>query len=95
MYLCIWQQLRHLSKEDYGILWELCYVAKNLYNESMYQIRQHFFESEEYLPYVKNYHQIKERKIREIRIKPQAGNKENNENSGSTDQEMEQPLPVK
>lgn len=59
MYLCIRQQPRHLNREEYEILRELCHIAKNLYNESLYQIRQHFFSTGEYLPYVKNYYLLK------------------------------------
>lgn len=60
MYLCIRQQLKHLSKEEYQVLRELCHVAKNLYNESLYQIRQHFFATGKYLSYSENYHCLKQ-----------------------------------
>lgn len=59
MYLCIRQQMRHLNREEYEILRELCHTAKNLYNEGLYQIRQYFFATGKYLPYVKNYHLLK------------------------------------
>ena len=59
MYLCVKQQLKHLSKQEYQILRELAHTAKNLYNESIYKIRQYFFETGNYLPYVKNYHMLK------------------------------------
>ena len=58
-YLCIRQQLKHLTKKEYLILRELCHVAKNLYNEGLYSVRQHFFQTKQYLPYQKNYHLLK------------------------------------
>lgn len=58
-YLCVKQQLKRLTKEEYLILRELCHAAKNLYNEGLYSVRQHFFQTEEYLPYAKNYHLLK------------------------------------
>ncbi len=59
MYLCIRQEMKGLYKEQYRTLCELSHTAKNLYNESLYQIRQHFFETGQYLPYVQNYHRLK------------------------------------
>lgn len=58
-YLCVRQQLNHLSKEEYLILKELSYIAKNLYNECLYNVRQHFFESNKYLFYQQNYQKVK------------------------------------
>ena len=58
-YLCIKQQLKRLTKEEYLTLRELCYDAKNLYNEGLYSVRQYFFQTEQYLPYSKNYHLLK------------------------------------
>ena len=58
-YLCIKQQLKRLTKEEYLTLRELCHVAKNLYNEGLYSVRQYFFQTEQYLPYSKNYHLLK------------------------------------
>lgn len=54
MYLTVKQQLKHLSKEDYLILRELTHTAKNLYNQAMYNIRQHYFDEGKYLSYVDN-----------------------------------------
>lgn len=54
MYLTLKQQLKHLSKEEYLILRELCHTAKNLYNQAVYNIRQHYFDEEKYLSYVEN-----------------------------------------
>ena len=55
MYLTVCQQLKHLSKDEFLILRELCRTAKNLTNQAIYQVRQHYFEHSQYLPYEKNY----------------------------------------
>lgn len=55
MYLTVKQQVKHLSKEDYHTIRELCHTAKNLANEAMYNIRQYYFTEGEYLHYEKNY----------------------------------------
>lgn len=59
MYLVIKQQLKHLSKDEYKILRQLCHVAKNLKNQAIYNVRQHYFECHEYLSYNKNYGLLK------------------------------------
>ena len=55
LYLTVCQQLKHLSKDEFLILHELCRTAKKLTNQAIYQIRQHYFEHSQYLPYEKNY----------------------------------------
>ena len=55
MYLTVKQQIKHLSKEDYLVIKELCHIAKNLANEAVYNIRQYFFIEGKYLNYEKNY----------------------------------------
>ena len=55
-YHCQIQHLKHLSKKEYIALRELTHLAKNMYNVGMYNIRQHFFKTGEYLNYAKNYH---------------------------------------
>lgn len=55
MYLSVKQQVKHLSKEDYKTIKELCHAAKNLANEAIYNIRQYYFAEGEYLNYEKNY----------------------------------------
>ena len=55
LYLAVCQQLKHLSKDEFLILRELCPTAKKLTNQAIYQIRQHYFEHSQYLPYEKNY----------------------------------------
>ena len=59
MYLTIRQQVKHLSKEDYRSIKELCHIAKNLTNQAIYNIRQHYFAEGKYLNYEKNYTLLK------------------------------------
>lgn len=59
MYLVIKQQVKHLTKEEYNILRELCRIAKNLTNQAIYNIRQHYFQEKQYLRYEANYHELK------------------------------------
>ena len=59
MYLTIKQQVKHLSKEDYKSIKELCHIAKNLVNQAIYNVRQYYFNEGEYLNYEKNYHLLK------------------------------------
>ncbi len=59
MYLTIRQKVKHLSKEEYSILRELCHTAKNLANEAIYNVRQYYFTESEYLNYEKNYALLK------------------------------------
>ena len=55
MYLTVKQQLKHLSKDEYRNLRELCRTAKNLMNEALYVNRQYFFSERKYLGYEKTY----------------------------------------
>ena len=59
MYLTVKQKIKHLSKEKYSILRELCHTAKNLANEAIYNVRQYYFTEGEYLNYEKNYALLK------------------------------------
>ena len=59
MYLTVKQQVKHLSKDDYKTMKELCRIAKNLTNQAIYNIRQHYFAGGEYLNYQKNYALLK------------------------------------
>ena len=59
MYLTIKQQVKHLSKEDYKIIKQLCHIAKNLTNQAIYNVRQYYFDEGEYLNYKKNYTLLK------------------------------------
>ena len=58
MYLTIKQEPR-LSKDELLILRQLSHIAKNLYNEALYNVRQHFFKNGSYLNYYENYKQLK------------------------------------
>ena len=60
MYLTVKQKVKHLSKEEYNILKELCHTAKNLANEAIYKVRQYYFTEGEYLKYEKNYALLKD-----------------------------------
>lgn len=55
MYLTVRQQVKHLSVEQYCCLRELCHIAKNLYNQGVYNVRQYYFQESKYLNYEKNY----------------------------------------
>lgn len=59
MYLTVKQQAKHLSKDDYKTMKELCRIAKNLTNQAIYNIRQYYFTEGEYLNYQKNYTLLK------------------------------------
>ena len=59
MYLTIKQQVKHLTKEEYNILRELCRTAKNLTNQTIYNIRQHYFQEKQYLRYEANCYEMK------------------------------------
>lgn len=59
MYLTIKQQVKHLSKEEYRTIRELCHVAKNLANEAIYNVRQYYFSEGEFLKYENNYTLLK------------------------------------
>ena len=59
MYLTVKQQVKHLSKEDYNSIRELCHTAKNLTNEAVYNVRQYYFTKGEFLKYEKNYTLLK------------------------------------
>lgn len=59
MYLTVKQQIKHLSKEDYNSIKELCHIAKNLTNEAIYNVRQYYFTEREFLKYEKNYTLLK------------------------------------
>lgn len=59
MYLTVKQQAKHLSKEDYLSIKELCHIAKNLTNQAIYNVRQYYFNEGEYLNYEKNYALLK------------------------------------
>ena len=49
------QNLKHLTSKQYELLREMCHLSKNVYNESVYNIRQHYFAEGTYLRYEANY----------------------------------------
>ncbi|WP_339011095.1 transposase [Fusobacterium animalis] len=59
MYLTLKQQVKHLSKKEFKILKYLCHIAKNLKNQAIYNIRQHYFKNKKYLSYNENYKMLK------------------------------------
>ena len=59
MYLTVKQQVKHLSREDYHTIKELCHIAKNLTNEAIYNVRQYYFAEGKFLKYEKNYALLK------------------------------------
>ena len=59
MYLTQTNYIRHLPKNQYEAILEMCVYANNLYNVGLYQIRQHFFAKHQYLRYAENYHLCK------------------------------------
>ena len=59
MYLTVKQQVKHLTKEEYQILRELCHIAKNLFNQALYNVRQFYFDNGKYLNYYDNYSPLK------------------------------------
>ena len=63
MYLTVKQQVKHLSKEDYRSIKELCHIAKNLTNQAIYNIRQNYFAEGKYLNYEKNYVVLRQEKV--------------------------------
>ena len=57
-YLTTINRLR-TGRIEYTILQEMCHTAKNLYNYTLYTVRQHFFETGKFLNYEKAYHIVK------------------------------------
>lgn len=52
--------VRKLSKKDYLKLKMMCLFSNNLYNVSLYHVRQHYFTERQYLSYEANYHVTKD-----------------------------------
>ena len=53
-------QVRHLSKQEYVALKTLCKLSKNLYNATLYAIRQYYFTEKKHLRYESAYHVLKD-----------------------------------
>ena len=59
MYLTLKQQVKHLRKKEFKNLKYLCHIAKNLKNQAIYNVRQHYFNNKKYLSYNENYKMLK------------------------------------
>jgi len=56
MKLSTWKcSLKHLTAKQYEYLREMCHLSKNVYNESVYNIRQQYFQEGSYLRYEANF----------------------------------------
>ena len=60
MYLTQSNVIRGLAKQDYTMLREMCQYSNNLYNVAVYTIRQHYFDTQQFLRYEENYPICKE-----------------------------------
>ena len=49
-----------IGKNVYNLLCELSHTSKNLYNETLYTVKQHYLNTSEFLCYEKAYHLLKE-----------------------------------
>ena len=54
MYLTQSNVIRGLSKQEYTMLREMCQYSNNLYNVAVYTIRQHYFDTQQFLRYEEN-----------------------------------------
>ena len=52
-----------LRKKEYKFIRHLCRCSKNLYNQTLYQTRQHFFNCGEFLNYVQTYKLLKDTEV--------------------------------
>ena len=59
MFLTQSNTIRHLSKDEYAMLAEMCRYSNNLYNVALYNIRQYYFSEKKFLTYESNYHECK------------------------------------
>lgn len=53
MYLVYKRQLKHLTKEQYLILRDLCHTAKNLKNQAIYEVLSYYEREKKYLSFFK------------------------------------------
>jgi len=60
MYLTQTNLIRGLSKREYLMLHMMCFFSKNLYNVTLYNIRQYYFTEKKHLRYESNYHVTKD-----------------------------------
>lgn len=59
MFLTQTNIIRGLTKTEYAMLGEMCRYSNNLYNVALYNIRQHYFDTKQFLRYESNYHECK------------------------------------
>ena len=59
MYKTQSNQIKNMNKDTYNLLRRLCWHSARLYNYGLYTVRQNYFETKTYLPYVQNYHYCK------------------------------------
>lgn len=60
MILTTISKIKSKNVDKLNVIDELCFNSKNLYNKSLYSIRQYFFENKKYLNYNENYKIIKD-----------------------------------
>lgn len=60
LYKTLKQKLKTLSKTEFQALKVLTHTSKNLYNVTLYSIRQYYFQEQKFLRYEENYHYCKE-----------------------------------
>ena len=53
------QQTKQHHEVDLSILKAMCFHSARLYNVGLYTVRQHYFNTNTYLPYNSNYHECK------------------------------------
>ncbi|WGI16728.1 transposase [Methanonatronarchaeum sp. AMET-Sl] len=54
------QNLANLDAKEYEVLRSMSHLSKNLYNKTLYEVRQHYFNNGEYLNYYDAYDQLKD-----------------------------------
>lgn len=59
MFLTQTNVIRGLTKAEYAMLGEMCRYSNNLYNVALYNIRQYYFNTKQFLRYESNYHECK------------------------------------
>ena len=58
LYITQRQVLKYLNINEYIALKTLCRYSKDMYNMALYNVRQHYFNTKQYLSYSNNYHQL-------------------------------------
>lgn len=59
MFLTQTNVIRGLTKAEYAMLGKMCRYSNNLYNVALYNIRQHYFNTKQFLRYESNYHECR------------------------------------